>query len=164
MLRSPASWNFGFCVSGQLSELPLPNRLTHSTPAAMKASPSPALIACAAMRIVCSDDEQYRVTVVPGTSGRPASTLTTRPMLKPCSPPGSPQPRIRSSISPRSSAGTLSSTAFTIVVAKSSGRRSTSDPLNARPMGLRAVATITGSGIGRLRTARGTVRRYPTTK
>jgi hypothetical protein len=58
MLRSPASWNFGFWVSGQLSELPFPNRLTHSTPAAMNASPSPALIACAAMRMVWSDDEQ----------------------------------------------------------------------------------------------------------
>src|SRR5215218_7253113 len=123
----------------------------------MNASPSPALIACAAMRIVCSDDEQYRVIVVPGTSSRPARTLTTRPKLKPCSPPGRPHPRIRSSISSRSSSGTLSSTACTMVAAKSSGRRSTSDPLNARPIGLRAVATITGSGIRGLRTARGTL-------
>ena len=33
-------------------------RLTVSTPAATKTSPSPARMACAAMRIVCSDDEQ----------------------------------------------------------------------------------------------------------
>ena len=53
-------------MSGQLSLLPLAKRLTHSTPAEMNASPSPALIAWNAIRVVCSDDEQYRVTVVPG--------------------------------------------------------------------------------------------------
>ncbi len=46
-----------------------------------------------------------------------------------------------------SSAGTLSSAARTMVAARSSGRRSFSDPLNARPMGERAVATMTASGI-----------------
>src|SRR5262245_25328245 len=35
-----------------------------------------------------------------------------------------------------------------IVVARSSGRTSFSEPLNARPMGERAVATMTASGIG----------------
>ena len=65
-LRSSAAANTGFLVSGQLSLLPLPNRLTHSTPAEMNASPSPALIAWKAIRVVCSDDEQYRVIVVPG--------------------------------------------------------------------------------------------------
>jgi hypothetical protein len=38
--------------------MPLMKRLTVSTPAAMKMSPSPALMAWPAMRIVCSDDEQ----------------------------------------------------------------------------------------------------------
>jgi hypothetical protein len=37
---------------------PLPKRLTASTPPAMNTSPSPERMACEAMRIVCSDDEQ----------------------------------------------------------------------------------------------------------
>ena len=53
-------------MSGQLSLLPFANRLTHSTPAEMNASPSPALMAWYAIRVVCSEDEQYLVTVVPG--------------------------------------------------------------------------------------------------
>ena len=53
-------------MSGQESLLPLASRLTHSTPAEMYTSPSPALIAWNAIRVVCSDDEQYRLTVVPG--------------------------------------------------------------------------------------------------
>ncbi|CFS55591.1 Uncharacterised protein [Mycobacterium tuberculosis] len=53
-------------MSGQESEFPLANRETVSTPAEMNASPSPALIAWKAIRVVCSDDEQYRLTVVPG--------------------------------------------------------------------------------------------------
>ena len=42
-------------------------RDTASTPAAMYWSPSPALIAWNAMRIVCSDDAQKRLTVHAGT-------------------------------------------------------------------------------------------------
>lgn len=38
--------------------MPFMNRLTVSTPAEMKTSPSPALIAWKAMRIVWSDEEQ----------------------------------------------------------------------------------------------------------
>ena len=41
-------------------------RLTASTPAAMYWSPSPALIAWKAIRIVCSEDAQKRLTVVAG--------------------------------------------------------------------------------------------------
>ena len=65
-MRVCASAYSGFWVSGSESELPVMNRDTVSTPAEMKTSPSPALIACSAMRVVCSDDEQYRVMVVPG--------------------------------------------------------------------------------------------------
>ena len=54
-------------MSGQLSLLPLTSLLTHSTPAEMNASPSPALMAWKAILVVCSDDEQYRLTVVPGS-------------------------------------------------------------------------------------------------
>jgi hypothetical protein len=45
-------------VSGIPSELPLTKRLTISTPAATNTSPSPDLMAWAAMRMVWSDDEQ----------------------------------------------------------------------------------------------------------
>ena len=54
---------------------------------------------------------------------------------------------MRSSISVRSSWGTLSSSAVTICVDRSSGRIDASEPLLARPIGLRAVATMTASGM-----------------
>ena len=53
-------------MSGQESLLPLASRLTHSTPAETYTSPSPALIAWNAIRVVCKEEEQYRFTVVPG--------------------------------------------------------------------------------------------------
>ena len=56
--RPSASAKAGFCVSGSESLLPFTNRETISTPAEMNTSPSPALIACMAMRVVCSDEEQ----------------------------------------------------------------------------------------------------------
>src|SRR6202167_686773 len=145
--RCWASANTGFCVSGQESLLPLTNLLTHSTPAEMNTSPSPALIAWKAIRVVCSDDEQYRVTVVPGRWSCPSITATTRAMLNPCSPPGSPQPSIRSPMSAGSSCGTLANAAATICAARSSGGIAVREPLNARPIGDRAVATITASGM-----------------
>jgi hypothetical protein len=80
-------------VSGQWSEVPLPKRDTVSTPAETKTSPSPALIAWNAIRVVCTDEAQYRVIVAPGTWSMPLSTLTIRPMLLPLSPPGRPHPR-----------------------------------------------------------------------
>ncbi len=45
-------------LGGPSSAMPLLKRLTVSTPAAMKTSPSPALMAWAAMRMVWSDEEQ----------------------------------------------------------------------------------------------------------
>ena len=56
--RASASAKTGLWVSGSESLLPFTNRDTISTPAEMKTSPSPALIACIAMRVVCSDEEQ----------------------------------------------------------------------------------------------------------
>ena len=55
-MRARASSNFGF--GGPVSAAPYWKRLTVSTPPAMNTSPSPERIACAAMRIVWSDDEQ----------------------------------------------------------------------------------------------------------
>ena len=97
------------------------------------------------MRIVCRLDEQYRLTVTPGTLSSPASTAAARPMLKPASPAGWPQPMIRSSTSSAPTCGTFAIKAFTIWADMSSGRRSTSEPFQARPIGLRVVATITAS-------------------
>ena len=65
-VRCPASAKAWLCVSGQESLLPLASRLTHSTPAETYTSPSPALIAWNAIRVVCREEEQYRLTVVPG--------------------------------------------------------------------------------------------------
>ena len=45
------------------------------------------------------------------------------------------------------SCGTLASAAEISWQVRSSGRMETSDPLNARPMGERAVATMTASGM-----------------
>ncbi len=59
-VRACAASKIGFVSSwpGIMSLLPLTNRLTVSTPADTKTSPSPARIACIAIRVVCSDDEQ----------------------------------------------------------------------------------------------------------
>ena len=58
-LRAAASSNLWFWVLGVWSELPpTMKRLTASTPAATNTSPSPARTACAAIRMVWSDDEQ----------------------------------------------------------------------------------------------------------
>src|SRR5579859_7180639 len=74
---------------------------------------------------------------------------TTRPMLWPCSPPGSPHPQIRSSICAVSSSGTFSRTLVTTYAARSSGLTSTSEPLRALPIGERPKATITASVMDR---------------
>ena len=65
-VRAWASSNSAFLLFGAPSAAPTPKRDTVSTPAEMNTSPSPALIAWNAIRVVCSDDEQYRLTVVPG--------------------------------------------------------------------------------------------------
>ena len=57
-VRAFASSNSGLLVSGQWSEVPLANRDTVSTPAETKTSPSPALIAWNAIRVVCTDEAQ----------------------------------------------------------------------------------------------------------
>ncbi len=74
-------------------------RVMLSTPPATKASPSPALIACAALAIACSPDPHSRFTVWPGTSiGSPASSTAIRATLRLSSPAWLVHPRITSSI------------------------------------------------------------------
>src|SRR5579859_4473983 len=58
-VRCCAPAKTGFCVSGQLSLLPWPNLLTHSTPADRNTSPSPALMAWNAILVVWGEEEQY---------------------------------------------------------------------------------------------------------
>ena len=60
---------------------PLPYVLeTDSTPAATYVSPSPELMAWKAILMVCNEEAQNRLTVVPGTeSGRPPSNAAIRP-------------------------------------------------------------------------------------
>ena len=48
----------GLTVSGMWSEVPLAKRETVSTPAEMNTSPSPALMAWKAIRVVCTEEEQ----------------------------------------------------------------------------------------------------------
>jgi hypothetical protein len=101
-----------------------------------------------AMRMLCSDEAQKRLTVVPGTlSGRPASRPTWRARLAPCSPAWFAAPMITSTTEPGSTAGTFSRRDLTMKPAMSSGRASIREPLKARPMGVRAVATMTASGM-----------------
>ena len=87
------------------------------------------------------------MTVVPGSPSNPSRIATMRAMFMPCSPPGRPQPSMRSSSSAGSSAGTASRAARTIAAARSSGRNSMREPLWARPIGDRTAATMTASGI-----------------
>ena len=57
-MRSSAWAKSGLWVPGQLSDVPSPNRDTVSTPAETNTSPSPALIAWKAIRVVCTDEAQ----------------------------------------------------------------------------------------------------------
>src|SRR5919201_2157139 len=120
-----------------------------STPAAMSATPSPERMAWNAIRIVWRLDAQKRFTVVPGTvSGSPASRAARRARFMPCRSCGKPQPTITSTTSSRGSSGTCLSAASIANATRSSGRASTSEPLRARPIGVRVAATMTASGIG----------------
>jgi hypothetical protein len=76
----------------------------------------------------------------------PARIATARPRLKPWAPAGWAVPIIRSSTLDGSTDGTLLRRSLTIWAAMSSGRIDTREPLLARPIGLRDVATMTASG------------------
>ena len=116
-----------------------------STPPATKMSPSPAMMRCAAMAMVCSPEEQNRLMVTPETvTGQPAISAIWRAMLPPVAPSGVAQPISTSSTSPAS------------MPARSMAARTTWPPMVApwvmfraprqdlaRPV--RAVETITAS-------------------
>ena len=93
--RAMASAKSGLRASG--SDSPAPRKPafcdTVSTPPEMKTSPSPALIAWKAIRIVWVELAQNRLTVAPGRPSRPARTEMTRAMLLPALPLGSADPQ-----------------------------------------------------------------------
>ena len=71
-----------------------------------------------------------------------------RAMLKACRPWGRPQPQKTSSTEAGSTSGLRSSRLSTTWAPISSGRCWASDPLKARPIGVRTASTITASGMG----------------
>src|SRR3954470_18787053 len=74
-----------------------------STPPATYTSPSPAMMRWDAMAIVCSPDEQKRLTVMPDTViGRSAISAIWRAMFAPVAPSGFAQPMSTSSMAPGS--------------------------------------------------------------
>src|SRR6266508_4789512 len=121
-------------------------RDTHSTPALTNTSPSPDRIAWNSILAVCTDDAQNLFTVVAGVSSHPSCTAIRRAMFPPCSSCGSAQPTATSSTTD-GSRSILSTAALIICTARSSGRMSFSEPLCARPIGERAVETMTASGM-----------------
>src|SRR4051794_35872231 len=75
-------------------------------------------------------------------------------MLYDCSPCGRPQPQIRSSTVVGSTSGFRSSSASTTNAPRSSGRIPVSEPLKARPIGLRMASTMTASGMRKVSLSR----------
>ena len=93
-----------------------------STPPATATSHWLAMMALAAVAMVCSPEEQKRFTVWAETSlGRPASWVMSRAIFQPWVPSGLAQPTMTSSISPGSSSGTRASTPFNVSAAKLTG-------------------------------------------
>src|SRR6478752_4562053 len=80
----------------------------------------------------------------------PDSSPATRPTLLPCAPSHKPQPIMMSTIELGSSSGLRSISAFSGIAARSSARTDLSEPLPARPIGVRMASTITASGMLRL--------------
>src|SRR5918999_4624341 len=84
------------------------------------------------------------------------SSTMMRARLNPWRPWGRPTPQYSSSTCAGSISGLRSSSASTTKAPISSGRSWASEPLKARPMGVRTASTITGEGM-----ARTLLRRHP---
>src|SRR5919106_997525 len=70
-----------------------------------------------------------------------------RPMLKACTPCGRPQPAMTSSTESGATSGLRSSSWSITHAPVSSGRSPASEPLKARPTGVRMASTMTASGM-----------------
>ena len=94
-VRAWASAKRPFCWSSLAPPAPAQSVYceTHSTPAEMKMSPSPALMAWKAIRVVWAEEAQKRLIVAAGVASRSSRVATTLAMLEPCRPEGSAQPR-----------------------------------------------------------------------
>src|SRR3954452_15950859 len=77
----------------------------------------------------------------------PASSPAWRPTFWPCSPIWNPQPIMTSSVCAKSTPGLRSTSALSGTAARSSARTSLSEPLTARPIGVRTASTMTASGM-----------------
>src|SRR2546422_6475231 len=123
-------------------------RLIDSSPPATMIGPLSTITRCAAIAIACRPDEQKRLTVVPAVvTGSPARSAAWRAMFWPVAPSGSAQPITTSSTSPGSIPARFTAWAMTwppmaapCVLLKA--------PRYARPIGVRAVETMTASAMG----------------
>src|SRR5436190_1042315 len=115
-----------------------------STPPAMNTSPSPALIACAALAAAWRPEPHSRFTVWPGTStGSPARSKAIRATLRLSSPAWFVQPRITSSME-RGSIPERSTIALMVIAARSSARTLASEP-PCLPTGVRSAEQMYAS-------------------
>jgi hypothetical protein len=108
---------------------------------------SPAITRCAASAMVCSPEEQKRLTVVPETvTGQPARIAIWRAMLPPVAPSGMAQPMTTSSTSCGSSLARwiAACTTWPPILAPCV---MLSAPRQLLQSGVRAVETITASVI-----------------
>src|SRR5215475_4237788 len=142
----------GLCASSHSSltgggRPPSCSRLMLSSPPATITSTSPAMMRCAASAMVCRPDEQKRLTVTPGTvAGRPARIADRRAMLCPVARSGMPHPIITSSTSPGSMPA-RSTACLTTWPPSTAPCVMLKAPRNALPIGVRAVETMTASGM-----------------
>src|SRR5438093_1307255 len=123
-------------------------RLIDSSPPATMIGTLSTITRCAAIAIACRPDEQRRLTVVPAVvTGSPARSAAWRAMFWPVAPSGSAQPITTSSTSPGSIPARFTAWAMTwppmaapCVLLNA--------PRYARPIGVRAVETMTASAMG----------------
>src|SRR5437879_3195069 len=123
-------------------------RLIDSSPPATMIGTLSTITRCAAIAIACRPDEQKRSTVVPAVvTGSPARSAAWRAMFWPVAPSGSSQPITTSSTSPGSIPARFTAWAMTwppmaapCVLLNA--------PRYARPIGVRAVETMTASAMG----------------
>ena len=106
-----------------------------STPPAIMQSAIPDSIFAVAIAIVSKPEEQYLLTVIPGTLSvsNPIKEII-RPTFNPCSASGVALPTITSSILSLSNCGTVDIKCLITSAAKSSGRENLNPPLPAFPI------------------------------
>src|SRR5215475_1140416 len=142
----------GLCASSHSSltgggRPPSCNRLMLSRPPATSTSASPVMMRCAANAMVCRPDEQKRLTVTPDTvTGRPARIADRRAIFCPVARSGMAQPITTSSTSPGSRPA-RSTACLTTWPPSTAPWVMLKAPRNALPIGVRAVETMTASGI-----------------